>query len=38
VTKFYDDIVPEVEKARMTKLEDEVRQIWEFHDYDDVEV
>jgi hypothetical protein len=38
VTEFYEDFVPEVDKAKMKDLEDEVRQIREFQDDDDVEV
>jgi hypothetical protein len=35
--KFYEDYVPEVDKAIMIELEEEVHQIREFHDDDEVE-
>jgi hypothetical protein len=35
--EFYEDYVPEPDKAKMIKLEEEVRQIRYFHDGDEVE-
>jgi hypothetical protein len=35
--EFYEDYVPEADKAKMTELEEEVCQIKEFHDDEEVE-
>jgi hypothetical protein len=35
--KLYEDYVPKIDKVKMAKMEEDVRQLREFHDEEEVE-